>query len=142
MARNTLDFSSTFQREHPTAIIMPSSPFPLTLHHHHYPLTTPSSSFIIIHQTPDDLHHHQQQSRKPEETAGKEEEEEEEEEEEVEEDDDKEEDEEGFAMRKPYFEVSIFYDWRVFSIRGSTITLALGESSVSVRSFARSSQII
>nr|KYP32405.1 hypothetical protein KK1_046931 [Cajanus cajan] len=55
MTQTTLDFSSTFQRHHTRAIIMPSSSFPLslTLHrHHHYPL---NSLFIInniiIHQT-------------------------------------------------------------------------------------------
>uniref|UniRef100_A0A2C9UKK1 Uncharacterized protein n=1 Tax=Manihot esculenta TaxID=3983 RepID=A0A2C9UKK1_MANES len=53
MARNTLDFSSTFQQHHPTAIIMPSSfayLFPQTIHHHHhYPLTsTKSCSFFTI----------------------------------------------------------------------------------------------
>ncbi|ESW27383.1 hypothetical protein PHAVU_003G197100 [Phaseolus vulgaris] len=59
MARTTLDFSSTFQRPHPTAIIMPSPSFPLSLtvhNHHHYPLKAPTPSFIrniiiiIIHQ--------------------------------------------------------------------------------------------
>ncbi|KAG5039525.1 hypothetical protein JHK82_011683 [Glycine max] len=74
MARTTLDFSSTFQRPHPTAIIMPSPSLPFSLivhnHHHHYPLKAPTPySFItniIIPQpfAPDaadddhHLHHH------------------------------------------------------------------------------------
>jgi hypothetical protein len=94
MARNTLDFSSTFQRHHPTAIIMPSSlPFSLTPHHHHYPLTTPNPSFIIIQQPLHRLHLHQQHSQKPKETVQEEEEEEEEE------DDDDDDEEKGFLMR-------------------------------------------
>ncbi|KAG6635285.1 hypothetical protein CIPAW_11G031600 [Carya illinoinensis] len=99
MARNSsLDFSSSFQRHHPTAIIMPSSsPFPLTLHRHHYPHTTPTPCFIIIHQPPHDLHHRQQHSQKPKETAQEEEEQEEEEEAEEKEE---EEEEEGFVMNE------------------------------------------
>ncbi|OIW00345.1 hypothetical protein TanjilG_27596 [Lupinus angustifolius] len=57
MARTTLDFSSTFQRHDPTAIIIPS-PFSFTLlhKHHHYPFNAPTTSYysfitnIIIHQ--------------------------------------------------------------------------------------------
>ncbi|KHN18489.1 hypothetical protein glysoja_006902 [Glycine soja] len=78
MTRTTLDFSSTFQRPHPTAIIMPSPSLPFSLivhnHHHHYPLKAPipysfiRNIIIIIHQpfaphaaaSDDDhhLHHH------------------------------------------------------------------------------------
>jgi hypothetical protein len=59
LARNTLDFSSTFQPHSPTSIIMPSSsslPLSLSLHHHHhYPLITSTTSshhdsFITHHQ--------------------------------------------------------------------------------------------
>ena len=79
MARTTLDFSSTFQRPHPTAIIMPSSSFPfsLTIHnHHHYPLKAPTPSFIrniiiTIHQpfAHDHLHHHKHHSPQGQEQA-------------------------------------------------------------------------
>ncbi|TKY55162.1 hypothetical protein E2542_SST19576 [Spatholobus suberectus] len=82
MARTTLDFSSTFQRPHPTAIIMPSPslPFSLTVHnHHHYPLKAPTPySFIrniiiiIIHQpfasdADHHLHHHKHHSKQAQE---------------------------------------------------------------------------
>ncbi|RDX96837.1 hypothetical protein CR513_20462, partial [Mucuna pruriens] len=84
MARTTLDFSSTFQRPHPTAIIMPSPsmPFSLTVHnHHHYPLKAPTpASFIrniiiiIIHQPfahahahDHHLHHHKHHSEQDDE---------------------------------------------------------------------------
>ncbi|CBI15087.3 unnamed protein product, partial [Vitis vinifera] len=54
MARNTLDFTLFFQPQHPTAIIMPSSSsllLHLTLHHrHHYSLT--------IHNLHYHHHHH------------------------------------------------------------------------------------
>nr|KYP33480.1 hypothetical protein KK1_045662 [Cajanus cajan] len=65
MARTTLDFSSTFQRPNPTAIIMPSPSLPFFSHnHHHYPLKAPTPSFIrniiiiIIHQPFPHAHHH------------------------------------------------------------------------------------
>ncbi|CAL5198297.1 unnamed protein product [Lathyrus oleraceus] len=53
MARTTLDFSSTFQRLHPTPIIIiPSSSLTKNPNHHHY---TPTSFFItniiIFHHT-------------------------------------------------------------------------------------------
>jgi hypothetical protein len=82
MARNTLDFSSSFQRQQPTAIIMPSSlPFPLSLHHHHYPLTTPTPYFIIIRQKnpPNPKETTEEEAEEEEEEEDQEEEEEEEE---------------------------------------------------------------
>ncbi|EEF52060.1 conserved hypothetical protein [Ricinus communis] len=110
MARNTLDFSSTFQQHQPTAIIMPSSSsllFPLTLHpHHHYPPISTTSFFTTQLHIP-----------KPKQEKQTQQDQEEEEEEEEKEGNDR---------------------GVLFPSKGSNSYS--GESSVSVRSFARSSK--